>query len=304
MFIKYEKIHRLGKDEVAGILYGLCYVQEKVDGANTSIWVEDGEIKCGSRNNVLEAGFNGFVDYVKNHEGIQKLLKKHPEYRLYGEWLVRHTIQYQETCYKKFYLFDIMVNDKDFYEIPQVYKTAEKYGIDTPQLFFSKENPTVEEIMECVGKSSLGEKGEGVVIKNFGFVSKFGRNDYAKVVTEKFKEENAICFGGNNKHSDTYWEMYIVNKYMTLARIEKIMNKIQPTIDEKLDLKHIPRIINTAYHDLLTEEIWEISKKAHTVDFRALQRVCYKKAKQIYVDILNNSISVADIKQNEENTNA
>lgn len=296
MFIRYEKIHRLGKDEVDGILEGTCYIQEKIDGANTSIWVEDGEIKCGSRNNVLESGFNGFVDYVKNHEGIQKLLKKHPEYRLFGEWLVRHTIAYNETAYKKFYLFDIMVKDSDFYELPQVYATAEKYGIETPKLLAVIENPRADDIKQFVGVSSLGEKGEGIVIKNFGFISKYARCDYAKVVTEKFKEENAICFGGNNKFSDTYWEMYICNKYMTLGRIEKIMHKLQPTIDKKLDMEHIPRICGTAYHDLLTEEIWEIAKKVPEIKFTSLQRVCYKKAKQIYVDILNNSISVADQK--------
>lgn len=294
MFIKYEKIHRLGKDEVEGILDGFCYVQEKIDGANTSIWMEDGEIKCASRNNVLESGFNGFVDYVKNHEGINNLLKKHPEYRLYGEWLVRHTIQYDETKYKKFYLFDIMLENGDFLEMPLVYKLADEYGIETPAMFFCKENPTVEEVMACVGKSDLGEKGEGVVIKNFGFMSKFARCDFAKVVTEKFKEENAICFGGNNKHSESYWEMYVVNKYMTLARIEKIIHKIEPTLDEKMDMKHIPRVIGTAYHDLLTEEIWEIAKKVPELNFKKLQNLCHKKAKQVYVDILNNSISVAD----------
>jgi hypothetical protein len=295
-FIKYEKIHRLGKDEVEGILDGYCYVQEKIDGSNTSIWVEDGKIKCGSRDNILESGFNGFVDYVKNHEGIQKLLTKHPEYRLFGEWLVRHTVSYNETAYKRFYLFDIMIKDTDFYELPQVYKTARKYGIDTPQLFFSKENPTVEEIAECVGKSEIGEKGEGVVIKNFGFVSNFGRTDYAKVVTEKFKEDNALIFGGNNKHSNTYNEMYIVNKYCTLARVEKIMHKIEPTIDEKLDMKHIPRITSTVYHDILTEEIWEINKKVQSINFRSLQRLVSRKAKQIYVDVINNNLSVADNK--------
>lgn len=295
MFIRYEKIHRLGKEETEGILEGTCYIQEKIDGANTSIWVEDGEIKCGSRNNVLQSGFNGFVDYVKSHEGINTLLKKHPEYRLYGEWCVRHTIQYNETAYKKFYLFDIMIKDSDFYEIPQVYITAEKYGIETPKLFDVIDNPTVEQVMKYVGMSAIGEVGEGVVIKNFMFVNKFAQICYAKVVTEKFKEDNAICFGGNNKFSDTYCEMYICNKYMTLQRIEKIIHKIEPTLDRKIDMQDIQRVMSTAFHDLITEEIWEIQKKVPSVNFKSLERVCYKKAKQIFVDILNNSISVADL---------
>ena len=104
----YGKIHRLGKEETDGILEGSCSIQEKVDGANTSIWLEDGVLKMGSRTRVLgEEEFNGFVPYVKAHAGINLYLQNYPNDRLFGEWLVRHTIAYKETAYKKFYLFDI-----------------------------------------------------------------------------------------------------------------------------------------------------------------------------------------------------
>src|ERR1035437_9101650 len=109
-FRKYEKIYRLGKDETAGILEGICSVTEKLDGANLSVWLGDGnEIRVGSRNNDLTAngnGFNGAVAYCNSHEGIKKFFLEHPTKRLYGEWLVRHTLSYNETAYKKFYLFD------------------------------------------------------------------------------------------------------------------------------------------------------------------------------------------------------
>lgn len=81
---------------------------------------------------------------------------------------------------------------------------------------------------------------------------------------------------------------------MTLARIEKIMNKLQPQIDHQLHLADIPRITQTAYHDMLTEEIWEISKKAGTVDFKSLKRIALKKAVQVYKDKLSGDISIAD----------
>lgn len=301
MFIKYPKIHRLGAEETDGILIGECSIQEKVDGANTSIWNENGNLRCASRSQEITEGFNGFVDYAKNHIGINQLLLDCPGFRLYGEWLVRHTIAYRETSYRKFYLFDILVTDGtkengEWLHPEKVKEIADRYGIDTPKLFAKIENPSRDEINTFVGVSSLGDKGEGVVIKNPSFVNKFGSVEYAKIVTESFKEENAITFGGNNKHSDSYWEMYVCNKYMTLGRVQKVMNKIQPTVDEKLGLKHIPRILGTCYHDLITEEAWEIAKKVQSINFKALQRVCYKKARQIYVDILNESISIADKK--------
>lgn len=292
MFQQYKKIHRLGHEENQGILDGLCIIQEKIDGANTSIWLEDGKIQCGSRTRLLESGFNGFVDYANSHSGINALLEDHPNLRLYGEWLVRHTIAYKETSYKEFYLFDIM-DDEGFYPQAWVQQKGAEYGIKTATIFAEIESPKLEDLELFVGKSMLGEHGEGIVIKNSSFVNKFGEKVYAKMVTQNFKESNAIVFGGNNKYSDTYWEMYIVNKYMTLPRVQKVMNKLQPIIDERLDMKHTARIAGSAYHDMITEEIWEIQKKVPSVDFKALNKLSTRKAVKIYHDILHGDISVA-----------
>jgi len=295
-FRKYEKVHRLHKEEVDGILIGTCYVQEKIDGSNTSVWLDNnGNLKMASRNKEIIEGFNGFVDYIKENDAIQSLLKDYPTWRLYMEWLVRHTLQYKETAYKKAYLFDIFDGEK-YLSIEDVNQIADEYGIPKPYYFGKFENPTPEQLKEFAGQSDIGERGEGIVIKNRDFVDKFGDNHSAKIVTEEFTESNAITVGGNNKHSETYWEMYIVNKYITLGRVQKIMNKIQPEIDERLDMKHIPRINNTVYHDMITEEAWEIAKKVPAIDFKKLQRIAYRKIKQVYVDILNDSVSVADRK--------
>lgn len=292
MFIIYPKILRLGHEDTDGILEGKCHIQEKIDGANTSVWIEDGIIKCASRNHPVESGFNGFVDYIENHEGVNRLLKEHPDYRLYGEWLVKHTVQYNETAYKKWYMFDIHVGDA-WYDTAVVNAHAITYGIDKPTLFATIDNPTMEDLNGFMGRSDLGQIGEGIVIKNPLFINKFFNRQYAKLVSEKFKEDNAITFGGNNKHSECYFEMWVVNKFMTLERIRKIMNKIQPTIDEKLDMEHTSKIINTAFHDMLTEEIWTIQKKCQSIDFRKLGHLAQKKAAKIYHDILNDFISVA-----------
>lgn len=306
-FKRYPKIHRLGKEETDDILLGSVHVEEKIDGANASIWFEDGEIKCGSRSRVLTEGFNGFVEYVKNHPTLPSLFSKYPDCRLNGEWLVRHTISYNETAYKKFYLFDITSRLPDnfdddvresFWTKQLVLDVAKEHSIDTPFYFGMFQDPSVDDLKQFVGKTVLGTVGEGIVIKNESFVNNFGDHCHAKIVSDSFKEDNGITFGGNNKSSETYLEMYIVNKYMTLTRIQKIINKTQPEIDKKLDLEHTARIINSAYHDMLTEEIWLISKKVDKISFRSLQRLAMKKASQIYKDLLTGDISVAD-KTNE-----
>lgn len=297
MFRKYDKVHRLGKEETDGILQGTVHVEEKVDGANLSIWIDEGGMfHVGSRNNdVTDKGFNGAVEYVMGHEGIQNLLRTHPTYTLYGEWLVKHTIDYKATAYKKFYLFDIRDRNADVYmATPMVHEYAERYGIEQVPYLGMFDNPTVEQLKELMGASKFGDRGEGIVIKQVGFKNQFGDHAYAKIVSESFKEDNGVVFGGNNKFSDSYWEMYVVNKYITLARIEKIMNKVQPEIDKRLDLEHIPRITNSVYHDMLTEEAWEIANKVKTIDYDILKRIANKKCVQIYKDILNDTVSVAD----------
>jgi len=310
--IKYPKIYRLGHEDTDFILEGECVIQEKIDGANASIWVEENttgvhELHFGSRTRDLGAeSFNGFKEYVASHTGILEYLIDNPTHRLFGEWLVRHTISYDETSYRKFYLFDIFYDfelkeeDWEFKRIESldVEQIAAKYGILYPKIFAVITNPTEKYINEFIGETTLGPKGEGVVIKNFSYVNKWGRQTYAKVVSEKFKEDNAVVFGGNNKHSDTYNEMWVVNKFMTVSRVQKTMDKLQPIIDKRLDMEHTGRVINTAYHDLITEEIWTIQKKFNSINFRNLARVAQKKAAQIYHDILNNNLSIADAEYN------
>ena len=305
-FKKYEKIMALHKPECAGILAGEVHVQEKIDGANASIWMHtDGTIHCGSRNNDLTKkgdAFNGFVEYVENHEGINSFLENLPDLRLCGEWLVRHTIGYNESSYKQFYLFDIENPVGQMLPIDEVYAFAESYGIKTPHYHGKFTNITYDEIKEMSGKSVLGEKGEGVVIKPVDFTNQFGDKVYAKYVQESFKEDNGVTFGGNNKYSDTYQEMYYVNKFVTLERVRKVVQKLEATFEkgEYLDYKHIPRIMETTFHDVMAEEGYtiakELGKNGAEFSFKSFNRIASKKAKSIFVEILTGDISVANMK--------
>jgi len=293
---KYEKIHRLGKEETDGILDEELIVQEKVDGANISIFQLDGKIRCGTRTRMLpeDESFRGFQEAVQNNLSLAMYFSRNPDHILYGEWLVKHTITYPDAAYEKIYLFDIYDRANDRW-LPQedVKAEAEFLGLEYPHVF-AEGKLTLDEIKEFVGKSAIAPAGEGVVLKAANFVNKFGDHVYAKVVHEKFKESNAIVFGGNNKHSETYWEMYVVNKYCTVARVEKIIQKLQSQTEERLNMKHTSQIAGTCYHDLITEEIWEIVKKVPALNFKKLKGLCNRKFIQIYHDILNNSLSVAD----------
>lgn len=293
----YPKIHRLGKEETDNILDWELIVQEKVDGANVSIFWHEGEVRCGTRTRMLpkDKSFRGFQEAVNANSKIADFLKENNDLILYGEWLVKHTITYPDEAYEKIYLFDVYSTILDeWYDQESVQEIAENLELQYPHIFATGKL-TAEEINEFVGKSAIAPAGEGVVLKAKDFVNKFGDHCYAKVVHQKFKEFNAIVFGGNNKHSDTYWEMYVVNKYCTTGRVQKIIQKLQSQTDERLDLKHTSQVAGTCYHDMITEEIWEITKKVPALDFKKLRNLCQRKFIQIYHDILNNSLSVADL---------
>jgi hypothetical protein len=193
-------------------------------------------------------------------------------------------------------LFDIQNKEGDYLLYNSVYTLAKDYDIKTAHYFGEFKNPTLDDIKELAGKSVLGVKGEGVVIKRLDFVNKFGRQQHGKYVTQEFKEDNAITFGSNNKSSETYTEMYYVNKFLGLERVRKICQKLE-AIEGKLEMRHIPRIMEMTYYDLITEECWTIAKETEKsgkfFDFKSFKEFCYKKTKSIFVEILEGDISVA-----------
>lgn len=295
MFRNFGKIYHIGKEEVDGILNGHCVLQEKIDGANTSIWCYDGIIRYGSRTRDITdrpEQFSGFISYIERNDMVKDFLirNRDRDLVLYGEWLSKHTIPYKESAYGKFYLFDIYERATDkYWNQKDVAEIAEYLSLDYAQVF-KEGGITMEDVELYAGKTNLGKVGEGVVIKNLDFVNKFGNSCYAKYVTKEFKEDNGIIFGNNNKSSECYNEQKIVNKYITLPRVKKAMNKIQVVVDERLWLNHTSRICSSVYNDMLVEEIWSIQKEVSSINFKTLQRIVYKKVALLYKEILNDNV--------------
>ena len=94
-FRKYQHIERFGTTEVEGIEIGTCYVFPKIDGTNSSVWLNDGVVCAGSRNRqlTLEKDNAGFYAAISKDERIKAYLEKHPTHRLFGEWLVPHSLK-------------------------------------------------------------------------------------------------------------------------------------------------------------------------------------------------------------------
>jgi len=247
--------------------------------------LQNEQLQFASRNQqVVE--FRGFPEWCQQRTGLYKLLTDNPNLRLYGEWLVKHTVNYRLDAFNCFYLFDAFDCAVESFLTPtQVVKIAEYYDVPITHTFGSYMSPTIEELEQHVGKSEFAANGvgEGIVIKNPDFRNKYGECVYAKLVRKEFKEESAANFLPH-KSEDFYWEAWTVEKFCTPARFQKILAKIELATNEQISDRHIGQLISTMQHDILTEEITTIAKKAPSINFNRLNKYVAERTRKMYFE--------------------
>ncbi len=282
---RYDKIYAYWKEETKWILNGECIIQEKIDGANMSAYVENWNLKIASRNRELtpDESFRWAREYIENHQGILKLLADNKNYILYGEWLVKHTIwNYNANAYNKFHIFDIFnKNTRQYLNPKQVVELAKEYWILAPTIFAVLINPTEEEVRKYVWKSVLWPTGEGVVIKNINFVNVFWNRNYAKIVAERFSERKYITDPKKKEEIKLEEKMHnIATMYATEGRVAKIINKIEQNGWKDISKEDIPQILKMVVYDIITEEALDISE-TWVVDFKMLKKTITREIFQV-----------------------
>lgn len=266
-FIRYQHVERLGTQATDGILNGTVLVFPKLDGANAQVWMEDGVIQCGNRSHKLGDGdeFRGLKAYVRGHQGLLAMLTTYPHFRLHGEWLVPHSIKnYRDVAWNNFHVFDVTTDtDSGIEYIPyDIYKPwLDKFGITYVPLLASVEQATPDILLALLERNTYLMKdgvGEGLVIKRYDFVNKFGHTVWAKLISAKFRDianhAPARIKGGTGIEDE------IVSKFVTPDMIDKEYQKL---VTEKGGWASslIPALLGRVYHALITEEMWNILKK-------------------------------------------
>lgn len=296
-FVKYQHVERLGTDEVLDIKIGTCYIYPKIDGTNASIWRDGETLRAGSRNRELEIGNDNanFLGWcMLNLEVLNKLLCALPVgCRVFGEWLVPHSLKtYREDAWRRFYLFDVMLVDGSYMHYDDYSALCKEVGFEDyiPPIRIIK-NPHAEDIMKCLEENRFlipDDKGtgEGVVVKNYDFVNKYGRRTWAKLVTSAFKEKHSKEMGAPESKGKDFIEEEIIGDYLSSEVIEKVYAKIVNDTGAWRS-EYIPRLLGTVFHDFVTECIWEVIKKKKNprIDFKLLQRFTVLKIKEIKPEI-------------------
>lgn len=296
---KYQHIEKLGSDEVDGILLGKTYIFYKIDGTNGKIWFENGEIKFGSRNRVLSLDTDnaGFMLKMSQDERIIKFFNKYPNYILFGEWLVPHTLKtYKTDSWRKFYVFDVceclkerLPSGENFKYINyDVYKPIlEEFKIDYIPAIAIGNNITekqCEKLLEKTGDFLVEQGkgyGEGIVIKNYDYKNKYGRQTWAKIVLGEFKIKNAKAFGSCVIGGESTTEQKIIDKFLSVDFIEKEYNKIIIEMNG-WHSKFIPMLFGKCWFEFIKDNINLILKefKMPKIDFSILNKLMIIKIKE------------------------
>lgn len=291
MFKKYMHVERFGNDEVQGIELGQCYVFPKLDGTNASVWLENGAVCCGSRKRKLEIGNDnaGFCGWINSQYRYFEFLKDHSHWRLFGEWLVPHSLRtYRENAWRRFYVFDVLDDDIDEYlDYDQYSEDLLEAGIDViPPICIIKNASYENLIHELENNVFLIQEGrgygEGIVIKNYDYQNRFGKTVWAKIVSNQFKEKHVKTMGATVKNVKELIESVIVEEFVTKHLVDKTYAKIVNEM-EGWNSRYIPRLLGTVYYDLINEESWNFIKKFKnpTINFKRLNQLCILKIKEL-----------------------
>lgn len=291
-FKKYQHLERFGTPEVQDIEIGKCYVFPKLDGTNAQLWWNGG-LQGGSRNRQLSVDNDnaGFYQWALQQKNIIEFMSKHSTIRLYGEWLVPHTLRtYVDDAWKDFYVFDVYDEINNRYMSYEEYKeTLDEYNINyIPPLCVIK-NPSDDTLFKCLDKNFYLIKdnegtGEGIVIKNYEYKNPYGRTVWAKIVRNEFKAKNQKVFGPSEIKEKSTVEETIVNEFVTGCLVEKEFSKIAL---EGWESKKIPQFLHTVYYNLVKEESWEFIKKHKnpTINFKRLMSLTYAKVKELKPEV-------------------
>jgi hypothetical protein len=245
-------------------------IQEKIDGANSSFQYDDetNSIKAFSRKQELGLGNNlrGFWEWTQQKLDLQDY-KDFGHIRVFGEWLVSHSVPYPQDKYQKFYCYDLFDTETQTYYPQCVVKTiCKKNNLIYVPVFYDGVFQSWEHCLSFVGQTELeGKYGEGIVIKNMTRLNDPNNRlpFYTKIVGEKFQEKAERKI---KKPLDPdvlalrEYNTSLVESIVTEARVNKILHKL---VDEDIlredwdehDMSIIAKNINSAiYYDCVKEE--------------------------------------------------
>ena len=277
-FREYMHLERYGKEKVLNIENGECFIFPKLDGTNSSVWLDNGKIQAGSRKRHLsqEEDNFGFFKWVLKQENLINYLKENPTHRLFGEWLVPHELRtYRKDAWERFYVFDVAVevDNKLNYLHFHFYKPLlVKHNIEfVPPIVVLKNFHYQQLVDQLKNNDFLVEEGigEGIVVKNYDFRNREGRTVWAKLISSEFEEQKREKGIPRSK----LLEEVIAKQYVTTAFCKKEFAKMKHDAGVDWTSQMSPKLLDHIFSEMVREECWNFVKenKNPTINFSTLK---------------------------------
>lgn len=288
------------------------WIEEKIDGANCGIRYDkkNNKLVAQSRKRVLEIGqddlrgFGAFVETLNaNSEWknaiIEEIFGGSDQLTLFGEWLIKHTIEYSDNAYKRMYCYDMYNLETEEY-LPQekIYTRVGKcMDAGVPLLlapvFYTGPFISWEHIDTFVGKSDLDASptGEGIICKNMTRLNDPDNKKpfYVKIVTEQFREvqksNKAKKELDPTKLAADAANMELTRTIVTEARVRKILNKLvdEGILRENWDETDMPIVAKNLSKRIIEDCVKEENDTVVKIEGfgKTANKVCMGIAKEI-----------------------
>jgi len=162
-----------------------------------------------------------------------------------------------------------------------------QYGIDYIPPICVIKNGNHETFLKATEKNTFlvedGQGvGEGVVLKNYNYQNRYGRQTWAKIVRNEFKEKHVREMGVPEVKAKKMVEEAVVEEYCTSSFIEKEYAKIVNS-NGGWSSKNIPELLGRVFSELVREEAWNFVKqnKYPTINFKTLNQFTVNKIKEV-----------------------
>lgn len=236
-------------------------ITEKLDGAQTHIIydTQNGILRGFSAKGEVTPNkdLRGFYGFVRGLDS--EPFSKYTSYEFYGEWLVPHTIKYNDDSYAKWYLFSVKNIETGTY-LPQSFVKgfATKYQLNYVHELYFGPFKGWDHVYSLANMPFYGAEQEGIVIKNQTALEEGRSQHILKYVNNQFIETHLKHVSDFNKSvsvEDEYVDMIVTD-----ARICKILHKLvdEHVIPAGLEPKHIGVLIGIiperVYIDCTKEE--------------------------------------------------
>ena len=248
-------------------------ITEKIDGANSSIYYDPEQdiLRCFSSRNELDFSnqLRGFLPFVQLLD--KEIFAKYPDYIFFGEWLVKHSVIYEQDNYNQWYLFSVYDRETKKW-LPQsfVKQFAEESGFEYAHELYYGAFISWEHCISFANSPNYGEEQEGIVIKNQTALEENRGPHILKYVNPSFKEIQKRNSRRKLEDPDKCREKEAAEEYIrmivTEARVMKMFHKLidEGVVPEQFELNYMKCIAQNlpkrVYEDCVKEEISILQK--------------------------------------------